>query len=206
MGDKHPLGQEMTCQPKARGNPIRIGFHIPRGEKEARQRKETFGIWLAGIAAHRPARARGNIDEIVGSPRRRAGRKVEAETQRIEKSRFPAHEERPPMGKILALDGVEKNPGDVEDGRMRLAFGQRRSGNRTESIKAGQRLPVFEHRAGAGFCEFDGKASEMLVQPRTPMDVQRVAEAVVYMAGLPLDANVLFLTVMATKMPFVGRG
>jgi NAD(P)-dependent dehydrogenase (short-subunit alcohol dehydrogenase family) len=38
------------------------------------------------------------------------------------------------------------------------------------------------------------------------MDVQRVAEAVVYMAGLPLDANVLFLTVMATKMPFVGRG
>jgi NAD(P)-dependent dehydrogenase (short-subunit alcohol dehydrogenase family) len=38
------------------------------------------------------------------------------------------------------------------------------------------------------------------------MDVQRVAEAVVYMASLPPDANVLFLTVMATKMPFVGRG
>jgi NAD(P)-dependent dehydrogenase (short-subunit alcohol dehydrogenase family) len=38
------------------------------------------------------------------------------------------------------------------------------------------------------------------------MDVQRVAEAVVYMAGQPLDTNVLFLTVMATKMPFVGRG
>jgi NAD(P)-dependent dehydrogenase (short-subunit alcohol dehydrogenase family) len=38
------------------------------------------------------------------------------------------------------------------------------------------------------------------------MDVQRVADAVVYMAGQPLDANVLFLTVMATKMPFVGRG
>ena len=38
------------------------------------------------------------------------------------------------------------------------------------------------------------------------MDVQRVAEAVVYMASLPLDANVLFMTVMATKMPFVGRG
>ena len=35
---------------------------------------------------------------------------------------------------------------------------------------------------------------------------QRVAEAVVYMASLPLDANVLFMTVMATKMPFVGRG
>jgi NAD(P)-dependent dehydrogenase (short-subunit alcohol dehydrogenase family) len=38
------------------------------------------------------------------------------------------------------------------------------------------------------------------------MDVQHVASAVVYMASLPLDANVQFLTVMATKMPFVGRG
>ena len=38
------------------------------------------------------------------------------------------------------------------------------------------------------------------------MDVEAVARAVVYMASLPLDANVLFLTVMATKMPFVGRG
>jgi len=38
------------------------------------------------------------------------------------------------------------------------------------------------------------------------MDVENVANAVVYMASLPLDANVLFLTVMATKMPFVGRG
>lgn len=38
------------------------------------------------------------------------------------------------------------------------------------------------------------------------MDVEYVANAVVYMASLPLNANVLFLTVMATKMPFVGRG
>jgi NAD(P)-dependent dehydrogenase (short-subunit alcohol dehydrogenase family) len=38
------------------------------------------------------------------------------------------------------------------------------------------------------------------------MDVEQVARAVVYMASLPPDANVLFLTVMATKMPFVGRG
>ena len=38
------------------------------------------------------------------------------------------------------------------------------------------------------------------------MDVDNVARAVVYMASLPLDANVLFMTVMATKMPFVGRG
>ncbi len=38
------------------------------------------------------------------------------------------------------------------------------------------------------------------------MDVEQVARAVVHMASLPLDANILFLTVMATKMPFVGRG
>ena len=37
-------------------------------------------------------------------------------------------------------------------------------------------------------------------------DVEQVARAVVYMASLPLEANVLFMTVMATKMPFVGRG
>jgi NAD(P)-dependent dehydrogenase (short-subunit alcohol dehydrogenase family) len=38
------------------------------------------------------------------------------------------------------------------------------------------------------------------------MDVRHVADAVVHMAGLPLEANVLFMTVMASKMPFVGRG
>jgi NAD(P)-dependent dehydrogenase (short-subunit alcohol dehydrogenase family) len=38
------------------------------------------------------------------------------------------------------------------------------------------------------------------------MDVEHVGQAVAYMASLPLDANVQFMTVMATKMPFVGRG
>lgn len=38
------------------------------------------------------------------------------------------------------------------------------------------------------------------------MDVEHVAQAVVYMASLPLEANVQFLTVMATKMPYIGRG
>ena len=38
------------------------------------------------------------------------------------------------------------------------------------------------------------------------MNVQHVADAVVYMASLPLDANVLTMTVMATSMPLVGRG
>jgi NADP-dependent 3-hydroxy acid dehydrogenase YdfG len=38
------------------------------------------------------------------------------------------------------------------------------------------------------------------------MDVTKVAEAVVYMSSLPLDTNIQFMTIMATKMPFVGRG
>ena len=38
------------------------------------------------------------------------------------------------------------------------------------------------------------------------MDVRHVADAVLYMANLPLDANVQFITVMATNMPFIGRG
>jgi NAD(P)-dependent dehydrogenase (short-subunit alcohol dehydrogenase family) len=44
------------------------------------------------------------------------------------------------------------------------------------------------------------------VEVEPTMASENVARAVVYMAGLPLDANVLFMTVMATKMPFVGRG
>lgn len=44
------------------------------------------------------------------------------------------------------------------------------------------------------------------IAPEPTMDVQHVAQAVLYMASLPLDANVQFLTVMATKMPFIGRG
>ena len=47
-------------------------------------------------------------------------------------------------------------------------------------------------------------SGETQVEPR--MDVAHVADAVLFMAGLPLDANVQFLTVMATKMPFIGRG
>ncbi len=44
------------------------------------------------------------------------------------------------------------------------------------------------------------------MMPEKQMDTAHVGQAVVYMAGLPLDTNVLFMTVMATKMPYVGRG
>ena len=52
-----------------------------------------------------------------------------------------------------------------------------------------------------GIMQADGSVE---VEPR--MDVADVARAVLYMASLPLDANVQFMTVMATKMPFIGRG
>jgi NAD(P)-dependent dehydrogenase (short-subunit alcohol dehydrogenase family) len=45
-----------------------------------------------------------------------------------------------------------------------------------------------------------------VVAAEPTMDVEHVARAVVYMASLPLDANVQFMTVMATKMPYIGRG
>jgi NAD(P)-dependent dehydrogenase (short-subunit alcohol dehydrogenase family) len=48
--------------------------------------------------------------------------------------------------------------------------------------------------------------ADLSVRTEPTFDVRYVADAVVYMAGLPLEANVLFMTVMATKMPFVGRG
>lgn len=54
---------------------------------------------------------------------------------------------------------------------------------------------------GEGVPQADGS---MKIEPR--MDVAHVASSVLYMAGLPLEANVQFMTVMATKMPFVGRG
>lgn len=56
-------------------------------------------------------------------------------------------------------------------------------------------------RMADGVPQADGS---MAVEPT--MDVQNVASAIVYMSSLPLDANVQFMTVMATKMPFIGRG
>jgi NADP-dependent 3-hydroxy acid dehydrogenase YdfG len=45
-----------------------------------------------------------------------------------------------------------------------------------------------------------------VVAAEPTMDVEHVASAVVYMASLPLDANVQFMTILATRMPFIGRG
>jgi NAD(P)-dependent dehydrogenase (short-subunit alcohol dehydrogenase family) len=48
--------------------------------------------------------------------------------------------------------------------------------------------------------------ADLTLKPEPVFDPKHIADAVLYMAGLPLDANVLFMTVMATKMPYVGRG
>ena len=68
-------------------------------------------------------------------------------------------------------------------------------------IDIGNAATEMTERMTAGVRQADGTK---MVEPR--MDVRHVAEAVVYMANLPLDANVQFMTVMATKMPFIGRG
>ena len=79
------------------------------------------------------------------------------------------------------------------DGRaFDIACGQIDIGNAATEMTA---------RMTGGVLQADGST-----KPEPRMDVQHVADAVLYMAGLPLDANVEFITVMATKMPFVGRG
>ena len=68
-------------------------------------------------------------------------------------------------------------------------------------IDIGNAATELTERMAAGVLQANGST---MVEPR--MDLKHVADAVVYMANLPLDANVQFMTVMATKMPFVGRG
>ncbi|HEX4196758.1 MAG TPA: SDR family oxidoreductase [Caulobacteraceae bacterium] len=86
------------------------------------------------------------------------------------------------LTKSLALDGRTFD----------IACGQIDIGNAETPLTA---------RMAAGALQPNGELA-----PEPVMNVSHVADAVLYMAGLPLDANVLALTVMATKMPFVGRG
>ncbi|MDB5597086.1 MAG: short-chain dehydrogenase/reductase [Hyphomicrobiales bacterium] len=86
------------------------------------------------------------------------------------------------LTRSLALDG---RPYDIVCGQIDIGNADTEL---VQRMKAGVRQP-------------DGS-----VQPEAVMDVRHAADAVVMMAGLPLEANVLFMTVMATKMPYVGRG
>jgi NAD(P)-dependent dehydrogenase (short-subunit alcohol dehydrogenase family) len=90
-----------------------------------------------------------------------------------------------------AMTGLTKST-SLDGRKYDIACGQIDVGNAETPLAA---------RMKDGVPQADGS-----VRPEPLMDVEVVANAVVYMAGLPLDANVQFLTVMATKMPFVGRG
>jgi NAD(P)-dependent dehydrogenase (short-subunit alcohol dehydrogenase family) len=86
------------------------------------------------------------------------------------------------LTKCISLDGRAYD----------IACGQIDIGNAATDMSA---------RLGVGALQPNGS---VMAEPR--MDVQNVADAVLFMAGLSLDANVQFMTVMATKMPFIGRG
>lgn len=68
-------------------------------------------------------------------------------------------------------------------------------------IDIGNAATEMTERMAAGILQANG---QLAVEPR--MDVRHVADAVVQMAALPLEANVQFMTIMATKMPYIGRG
>jgi NAD(P)-dependent dehydrogenase (short-subunit alcohol dehydrogenase family) len=90
-----------------------------------------------------------------------------------------------------ALTGLTKST--ALDGRSYdIACGQIDIGNAATEMTARMKQGVLQ------------ASGSVAVEPT--MDVANVARAVVYMASLPLDANVLFMTVMANKMPFLGRG
>jgi NAD(P)-dependent dehydrogenase (short-subunit alcohol dehydrogenase family) len=90
-----------------------------------------------------------------------------------------------------AITGLTKST-SLDGRKYDIACGQIDIGNAATEMTA---------RMKSGVPQAHGSVA---VEPT--MDVENVARSVVLMAGLPLDANVQFLTVMATKMPFVGRG
>jgi NAD(P)-dependent dehydrogenase (short-subunit alcohol dehydrogenase family) len=90
-----------------------------------------------------------------------------------------------------AITGLTKSA-SLDGRKYDIACGQIDIGNAATDLAA---------RMAKGVPQANGQVA---VEPL--MDVAHVASAVLYMAGLPLDANVQFMTVMATKMPFVGRG
>jgi NAD(P)-dependent dehydrogenase (short-subunit alcohol dehydrogenase family) len=90
-----------------------------------------------------------------------------------------------------AITGLTRST-SLDGRRHDIACGQIDVGNAATEMTASM---------AAGVQQANGELS-----PEPTMPVENVASAVVYMAGLSLDANVQFMTVMATKMPFVGRG
>ena len=90
-----------------------------------------------------------------------------------------------------AITGLTKST-SLDGRKYDIACGQ---------IDIGNAATEMTERMTKGIVQANGS---MMVEPR--MDVNHVADAVAHMAGLPLESNVQFMTIMATKMPFVGRG
>ncbi|MFZ3321966.1 MAG: SDR family oxidoreductase [Usitatibacter sp.] len=90
-----------------------------------------------------------------------------------------------------AITGLTKST-SLDNRKHDIACGQ---------IDIGNAATEMTERMTKGIAQANG---EIMVEPR--MNVQDVADAVVFMSKLPLDSNVQFMTIMATKMPFVGRG
>jgi NAD(P)-dependent dehydrogenase (short-subunit alcohol dehydrogenase family) len=90
-----------------------------------------------------------------------------------------------------AITGLTKST-SLDGRRYNIACGQIDIGNAATDMTA---------RMSSGALQANG---ESVPEPR--LDVAHVVRAVIYMASLPLEANVQFITVMATKMPFIGRG
>jgi NAD(P)-dependent dehydrogenase (short-subunit alcohol dehydrogenase family) len=90
-----------------------------------------------------------------------------------------------------AITGLTKST-SLDNRKHDIACGQ---------IDIGNAATEMTDRMAKGIIQPNG---EMMVEPR--MNVQDVADAVVFMSKLALDSNVQFMTIMATKMPFVGRG
>jgi NAD(P)-dependent dehydrogenase (short-subunit alcohol dehydrogenase family) len=113
----------------------------------------------------------------------------------INNGSISAHAPRPDSAPYTAakhgITGLTRST-SLDGRRYDIACGQ---------IDIGNAATEMTERMARGVPQADGRVA---VEPR--MDVAHVAEAVLFMAGLPLDANVQFLTVMATKMPYVGRG
>jgi len=126
--------------------------------------------------------------KIMKSQRPRGGRI-------INNGSISAHAPRPNSAPYTAtkhaITGLTKST-SLDGRKYDIACGQIDIGNAATELTA---------RMKKGVPQANGS-----IEVEPTMDAQHVARAVVYMASLPLDANVQFLTVMATKMPFVGRG
>ena len=90
-----------------------------------------------------------------------------------------------------AITGLTRST-SLDGRRFDIACGQIDIGNAATDMTA---------RFAAGVLQANGE-----IAPEPRLDLAHVVRAVLYMASLPLDANVQFLTVMATKMPYIGRG